>query len=138
MSTFLMLGFMQGGGFMGRPKGGKNRSWSKEEKLRIVKRYFDEHIGRITLAKEENISSGMLWNWIQKYRLGGEDALENKKKTGNKYSAIYTSKSLSVEERQRLIIEKQQIEIERLKKGYIVKGVGAGKEFVTLKDLNTK
>jgi transposase-like protein len=133
-----MLGFMQGGGFMGRPKGGKNRSWSKEEKLRIVKRYFDEHIGRITLAKEENISSGMLWNWIQKYRLGGEDALENKKKTGNKYSAIYTSKSLSVEERQRLIIEKQQIEIERLKKGYIVKGVGAGKEFVTLKDLNTK
>ena len=133
-----MLGFMQGGGFMGRPKGGKNRSWSKEEKLRIVKRYFDEHIGRITLAKEENISSGMIWNWIQKYRLGGEDALENKKKTGNKYSAIYTSKSLSVEERQRLIIEKQQIEIERLKKGYIVKGVGAGKEFVTLKDLNTK
>ena len=133
-----MLGFMQGGGFMGRPKGGKNRSWSKEEKLRIVKRYFDDHIGRKTLAKEENISSGMIWNWIQKYRLGGEDALENKKKTGNKFSALHTSKSLSVEERQRLIIEKQQIEIERLKKGYIVKGVAAGKEFVTLKDLNTK
>jgi len=133
-----MLGFMQGGGFMGRQKGGKNRSWSKEEKLRIVKRYFDEHIGRDTLAKEEKIASGMLWNWIQKYRLEGEDALENKKKTGNKFSALHTSKSLSVEERQRLIIEKQQIEIERLKKGYIVKGVGAGKEFVTLKDLNTK
>ena len=109
-----MLGFMQGGGFMGRPKGGKNRSWSKEEKLRIVKRYFDEHIGRDTLAKEEKIASGMLWNWIQKYRLEGEDALENKKKTGNKFSALHTSKSLSVEERQRLIIEKQQIEIERL------------------------
>ena len=123
---------------MGRQKGGKNRSWSKEEKLRIVKRYFDEHIGRRTLAKEENISSGMLWNWIQKYRLEGEDALENKKKTGNKFSALHSSKSLSVEERQRLIIEKQQIEIERLKKGYMVKGVGAGKEFVTLKDLNTK
>ena len=133
-----MLVFMQGGGFMGRPKGGKNRSWSKEEKLRIVKRYFDEHIGRPTLAKEENISSGMLWNWIQTYRLEGEDGLKNKKKTGNKFSALHTSKSLSVEERQRLIIEKQQIEIERLKKGYIVKGVGAGKEFVTLKDLNTK
>ena len=111
-----MLGFMQGGGFMGRQKGGKNRSWSKEEKLRIVKRYFDEHIGRDTLAKEEKIASGMLWNWIQKYRLEGEDALENKKKTGNKFSALHTSKSLSVEERQRLIIEKQQIEIERLKK----------------------
>ncbi len=123
---------------MSRPKGCKNKSWSKEEKLRIVKRYFDEHIGRPTLAKEENISSGMLWNWIQKYRLEGEDGLENKKKTGNKFSALHSSKSLSVEERQRLIIEKQQIEIERLKKGYIVKGVGADKEFVTLKDLNMK
>ena len=133
-----MLGFIQGGGFMCRSKGGKNRTWTKEEKLRIVKRYFDEHIGRHTLAKEENISSGMLWRWIQKYRLEGEDALENKKKTGNKFSALHTSKSLSVEERQRLIIEKQQIEIERLKKGYIVKGVGADKEFVILKDLNTK
>ena len=123
---------------MSRPKGGKNRSWSKEDKIRIVKRYFNEHIGRHTLAKEENISSGMLWNWIQKYRLEGENALENKKKTGNKFAALHTSKSLSVEERQRLIIEKQQIEIERLKKGYIVKGVGAGKEYVTLRDLNTK
>jgi len=28
--------------------------------------------------------------------------------------------------------------IERLKKGYVVKGVGASKEFVTLRDLNTK
>jgi transposase-like protein len=65
---------------MSRPKGGKNRSWSKEDKIRIVKRYFNEHIGRHTLAKEENISSGMLWNWIQKYRLEGENALENKKK----------------------------------------------------------
>ena len=123
---------------MARPKGGKNRSWSKEEKLRIVKRYFDDHIGRKTLAKEENISSGMIWNWIQKYRLGGEDALENKKKTGNKFSALHTSKSLSVEERQRLIIEKQQIEIERLKKGYIVKGVGAEKEYVSTNNVNTK
>ena len=123
---------------MARQKGGKNRSWSKEDKIRIVKRYFNEHIGRHTLAKEENISSGMLWNWIQKYRLEGENALENKKKTGNKFAALHTSKSLSVEERQRLIIEKQQIEIERLKKGYIVKGVGASKAFVIIKDVNLK
>ena len=41
---------------MGRPKGGKNRSWSKEEKLRIVRRYFDDKIGQWTIAKEENIT----------------------------------------------------------------------------------
>ena len=68
----------------------------------------------------------------------GEEALESKKKTGNRFAALYRSKSLPLEERQRLIIEKQQIEIERLKKGYIVKGVGAGKEYVTLRDANTK
>lgn len=123
---------------MSRPKGGKNKSWSKEEKLRIVRRYFDEHIGYEALAKEENISAGMIWNWVRKYRGEGENGLKNKKKTGNRFSALYNSQSLTIEERQRLIIEKQQIEIERLKKGYTVKGVGAGKEYVILQEKNTK
>ena len=51
----------------GRPQGGKNRNWSKEDKLRIVRRYFYENIGERVLAKEENISRGMLHNWIRKY-----------------------------------------------------------------------
>lgn len=123
---------------MGRPKGGKNRSWSKEEKLRIVRRYFDDKIGQCTIAKEENISRGQIYSWIRKYAEDGPEALENRKKTGNHFSALHTSKSLTEEERLKLIVEKQKIEIERLKKGYIVKGVGASKEFVTLKDLNTK
>ena len=123
---------------MGRPKGGKNKSWSKEEKLRIVRRYFDERIGQETLAKEESISKGQLYNWIKKYAEGGPEAMENRKKPGNPFAAIYTSKSLTEEQRLRLIVEKQKIEIERLKKGYIVKGVGAGKEYVTLRDPNTK
>ena len=37
-----------------------------------------------------------------------------------------------------LEILKKDIEIARLKKGYQVKGVGANKEFVTLKDVNMK
>ena len=36
------------------------------------------------------------------------------------------------------MVEKLQIENERLKKGYTVKGVGAGKEFVTLSEMNSK
>ena len=123
---------------MGRPKGGKNKSWSKEEKLRIVRRYFDERIGQETLAKEESISKGQLYNWIKKYAEGGPEAMENRKKPGNPFAAIHTSKSLTEEQRLRLIVEKQKIEIERLKKGYIVKGVGASKEYVTLRDLNMK
>ena len=123
---------------MGRPKGGKNRKWTKEEKLRIVRRYFDERIGQGTLAKEEGIAPGMLYNWIHSYMEFGETGLENKKPSGNMFSALHVSKSLTEEQRLRLIVEKQKIEIERLKKGYVVKGVGASKEFVTLRDLNTK
>ncbi|MFV0380810.1 MAG: transposase [Breznakia sp.] len=44
-----------------RPKGGKNKKWSKEEKLRIVKRYYDERISRSELAQSEGISSGQIW-----------------------------------------------------------------------------
>lgn len=123
---------------MGRPKGGKNRTWSKEEKQRIVERYFTEGIGRKVLAQEENISRGMLHKWITLYSEGGPDALENKRKSGNKFSALWTSKSLTEEERLRLIVQKQEIEIERLKKGYQVKGVGANKEFVIINDVSSK
>ena len=123
---------------MGRPKGGKNRSWSKEEKTRIVLRHINEGIGQPTLAKEEGISISLLHKWIIQYLDGGTEALENRRKTGNKYAALWTSKSLSEEERLRLIIQKQEIEIQRLKKGYQVKGVGAKKEFVTINDVNSR
>ncbi len=123
---------------MGRPKGRKNRKWTKEDRMRVVKRYLDDHIGTGTLAKAENVPRSTLRKWITKYLENGEEALESKKKTGNRFAALYRSKSLPLEERQRLIIEKQQIEIERLKKGYIVKGAGAGKEYVTIPDVNMK
>lgn len=123
---------------MGRPKGGKNKTWSKDEKLRIVRRYLDEGMGQNALAKEEGISRSMISKWILTYLNEGEDALENKKKTGNKFAALHASNSLSEVERLRLIVAKQEIEIERLKKGYSVKGVGANKEFVITKDANTK
>ena len=123
---------------MSESKGRRNKKWSKEDRIRIVKRYFDEHIGVRTLAKEENMSRDTLRQWISRYLKDGEKALENKKKTRNKYAALNTSKCLTLEENQRLIIAKQQIEIERLKKGYVVKGVGANKEFVTLKEMNMK
>ena len=37
-----------------------------------------------------------------------------------------------------LQIAQLQIEVERLKKGYVTKGVGVNKEFAITKDLNTK
>ena len=121
---------------MGRPKGGKNRRWTVEEKLRIVNRHLKDHISINQVAREENISNGMLSSWISKYLDGGEAALAGK--SGNPYAALHTSKSLTEEERLRLIIAKQEVEIARLKKGYFVKGVGAKKEYVTGKEKTTK
>lgn len=127
-----------GGDDMARYKGGKNKVWTQEEKLRIVKRYFEEGITQRPLAKEEGIAHGMLSNWIKKYHEEGPDGLINKKKTGNPFSALHTSNSLTEVERLRLLVAKQEIEIERLKKGYLVKGVGAHKEFVTTSDVSSK
>ena len=124
---------------MARPKGGKNRKWTNEERLKYVLMCEEEHIPVRTIVREEGISRGTLREWIRRYRSGGEEALNPEKlHPGNHSSALHTSKSLSENERLILLVEKLQIENERLKKGYTVKGVGADKEFVTTKDLNSK
>ena len=134
-----MLGFIQGGGFMSRPAGGKNRKWTNEERLKYVLMCEEDHIPERTLARDLGIPHGTLHTWVRRYRSGGVEALNPEKlHRGNRFSALHSSKSLNENERLILLVEKLQIENERLKKGYIVKGVGAGKEFVTTKDLNSK
>jgi transposase len=123
---------------MGRPKGGKNRTWSYEDRLRIVMLYLEGGLGQGTLAAQENIPEGTLCGWIERYMKDGVSGLENKRKTGNHFSALHASHSISEIERLQLIVMKQEIEIERLKKGYMVEGVGADKVFVTSKGKSTK
>lgn len=123
---------------MGRPKGGTNRYWSKDEKLRIVKRYLEEGISSRKLSVEENIDDSMIRRWVRKYLSEGESGLDQSSKKGNRFSALWVSKSLTETERLQLIVQKQEIEIERLKKGYLVKGVGVDKEFVITKDVSLK
>ena len=124
---------------MGRPKGGKNRLWTDEVRLKYVLMCEENHIPVRSVAKEFNIPRGTLRNWIRRYREGGLETLNPEKlRVGNRFSALHTSKSLTENERLLLLVEKLQIENERLKKGYIVKGVGADKEFVTTKDLNSR
>ena len=124
---------------MARQKGGKNRKWTNEERLKYVLMCEEENIPVRTLVREEGIPRGTLRQWVNRYRKGGKEALNPEKMhPGNHFSALHSSKSLSEKERLILLVEKLQIENERLKKGYTVKGVGANKEFVIIKDLNTK
>ena len=125
---------------IGRPKGGKNRKYTVEKKLSIVNMNLQDHMSIIQIEKETGISDSLISAWIHKYLDNGLQGLENKKnkKSGNVYAALHTSKSLTKEERLELENMKLKIENERLKKGYLVKGVGADKEYVTFLEKNMK
>ena len=77
------------------------------------------------VAKEYDISGGMLRGWIIKYNKYGLEALENKKKPGNPLSKYSNRKNLSEIEQLQYENMKLRIENERLKKGYLVKGDGS-------------
>ncbi len=111
---------------MTRIKQEPNTYWSKEEKIRIVRKVIDEGKSSYAVAKEENISSsGMIRRWVKKYIEKGPDSLENKKKPGNPLSKYANKKNLTEMEQLQYENMKLRIENERLKKGYLVKGDGS-------------
>ena len=110
---------------MARIRKEPNRCWSKEEKLKMIKEVLN---GKSTqeVARENDISGGMLRNWIIKYNQDGEDSLINKKKPGNPMLKYYITKNFkSREEELEYENMRLRIENERLKKGYLVKGDGS-------------
>lgn len=108
----------------GRPKGGKNRYYSKEEKLKYVKQMLN---GKSCwdIEREEGIGHAITNRWLKKYIELGENGLENKKKPGNPLAKYCNKKQLSEVEKLEYENMKLRIENERLKKGYIVKGDGS-------------
>ena len=122
---------------MGRPKGGKNRIYSAEEKLEAVRMNTEKHMSQHEISRITGISVKNIGRWTIQYSLNGADGLKPKKK-GNPYAALHTSKSLNREEKLELENLKLKIENERLKKGYLVKGGGAGKEYVSISAANTR
>lgn len=79
---------------MGRPKGGKNRSHSKAEKLALVKRNLAGET-LLSLERESGIHNAQIYKWTRQYLSGGEAALENKKKPGNPLSKYQNRKELT-------------------------------------------
>lgn len=116
--------------------GKKKRKWSKEEKLKYVRLHIEKHMSIMEIERRYGVKNYLVSRWVKKYLEEGEEALEPH--SGNPYSALHTSKSLSEVERLRLIVAKQEVEIARLKKGYWVEGVGASREYVTGNGKTTK
>lgn len=119
-------------------KGQKKRVWTPEQKAEIVYKHLNEHISVRTLEKEYHADGSMICKWVKKYIAEGESSFVHKGHPGNPFAALHVSKNLSEVERLRLMVAKLEIENERLKKGYLVKGVGAAKEFVTGREKSLK
>ena len=110
---------------MARIRKEPNRYWSKEDKLKIINEVLINCKSTEEVAKEYDISGGMLRNWIIKYNKYGEISLENKKKPGNPLTKYSNRKNLNEVEKLQYENMKLRIENERLKKGYLVKGDGS-------------
>ena len=123
---------------MSRTKGGTNRYWAKEEKIRIIRRVIENCESTVKVSTCENISNGMLNNWLKKYYEFGEDGLENSRKKPCLLKHYAKSKNLSDLEKLEYENLKLRIENERLKKGYLVEGDGPNKKFISIKNKNSK
>jgi transposase-like protein len=119
----------------------QNRKYSAEFKINCVKKVLEEHVSQNEICREYGIVRRNIQRWIRDYQEFGVEYFYEEHRGnhgGNPFAALHTSKSLSREERLELENLKLKIENERLKKGYMVKGVGANKEYVTTLDANTK
>ena len=124
---------------MGRPTGTKNNMRTPEEKEKIILEYFDSGKGAIEFSRYIGIDRKQLWKWIKKYIEQGIDGL--KSRTGKCAKKGIVGRPKKVETREEELERenaKLKIEIERLKKGYYVKGVGQRQEYVSINNKNIK
>ena len=109
---------------IGRPRGGKNRYHSAEFKLEVVNRIVAGESSN-KLAKEYDLSPGMVRRWVTNYKVSGTSALENRKKPGNPMGGFYRKKNITEIERLRFELAKAEVEIAKLKKVYELERSGA-------------
>ena len=71
--------------------------YSQEEKIRAVQAYLAGEGGFETIAKKYGVSSGILWQWVEQYKLNGELT----KPTGN-FSGNFKLKVLNYQQENHL------------------------------------
>lgn len=124
---------------MGRPSGSKNNMRTPEEKAMWVLKYYKGEVGYSTAKEIIGVSKSVLQRWINNYEKEGIDGLKSKTgKTSKKGVSGRPKKTATREEKLERENAKLKIEIERLKKGYYVKGVGQRKEYVSINNRSIK
>lgn len=117
----------------------KNNMRTPKEKEKIIKEFYSGKLGRNDICRRYNISTRTLADWRIKYdTFGIEGLISNTGKTNGGNKGLGLRKGKTNEEKLKLKIMKLEIENARLKKGYLVKGGGDQKEYVTTLDENMK
>lgn len=106
----------------GRPKGGKNKSYTFEFRLKVVKEFLSGEALR-DLEEKYEVNNSIISTWAKKYREHGEDGLKNTRKTRNPFMKYINKKELTEIEKLEYEIAKKdhellkkEIEILKLKK----------------------
>ena len=110
--------------------------YTRQQRLDIGKDIHDNHLPFKEAMRKYDLSQTTVENYYRMYL--NEYGLKSNKTIGYRSDLSYSDLgSLSKEE---LIDEliKARVEAERAKKGYMVKGGGQEKEFITLKKQNSK
>lgn len=116
-----------------------NNMRTPKEKEKILKEFYSGKIGRNEICRKYSISTQTLRDWRMKYDTFGIDGLKsNTGKTKGENKGIGLRKGKTNEEKLKLKIMKLEIENARLKKGYLVRGGGDQKEYVTTLEENMK
>lgn len=58
----------------------KNRIWTKEKKIEVVKKVLEDNISRKDLAEEYDVDVTNISHWVSDYKTYGEDIFENRRK----------------------------------------------------------
>ncbi len=117
------------------------KKYTVEEKLKCIHEYIDENISQNEIVRRYNVPNSTFRKWLGFYENFGEEYFNSEhrgRKLGGHNSLPRIRKDMSETEKIQIENIKLKIQIEQLKKGYLTKGVGAKKEFVTTSDVNLK
>ena len=107
--------------------------YTREQRIDIGKKIYDRELSYKDAMKMFNVAQPTLVTYVNLYKatINAPKGLRPSSNSLRDYSSL-TKKELIYE------LMNKDIELERLKKGYAVRGVGAKKEFVSIRDVNIK
>ena len=118
--------------------------YTRDERLDIGRRIYEGEISRFEAAEEYGIGSDTARNYMRVYRAEHhlparhvESNPDKIKEPARVPTRLEDYESMSKEELINELVRAKIVEV-RLKKGYMVKGVGAQKEFAPLDSKSTK